>query len=84
MSAHLRKRTLILSGHDTSVALEPEFWDVLDDIAADNRQSVPVLVATIDAKRTPPQSLASALRVHALTTVISRHASQTALQENSP
>ncbi|KAA8430805.1 ribbon-helix-helix domain-containing protein, partial [Acetobacter sp. DmW_125123] len=27
MSRHLRKRSLILAGHDTSVALEPTFWD---------------------------------------------------------
>jgi hypothetical protein len=30
----LVKRSVLLSGHATSVALEPEFWAVLDAIAA--------------------------------------------------
>ncbi|MFT8474263.1 MAG: ribbon-helix-helix domain-containing protein [Acetobacter orientalis] len=66
MSAHLRKRSLILSGHDTSVALENEFWQVLEHCAAQKKQLLPALVASIDAARTPSQSLASALRVFAL------------------
>nr|WP_298797177.1 ribbon-helix-helix domain-containing protein [uncultured Acetobacter sp.] len=66
MSAHLRKRSLILSGHDTSVALEPEFWHVLDDMARERRQPLPVLVARLDTERPPGQSLASFLRVQAL------------------
>ncbi|CEF41535.1 hypothetical protein ASN_2234 [Acetobacter senegalensis] len=66
MSSHLRKRSLILSGHDTSVALEPDFWDVLEEMADACQQPLPVLVARVDAERLPPRSLASALRVHAL------------------
>ncbi|KXV17813.1 hypothetical protein AD933_04025 [Acetobacter malorum] len=66
MSAHLRKRSLILSGHDTSVALEPEFWQVLEDMARDHDQPLPVLVAQLDTERRPIQSLASFLRVQAL------------------
>lgn len=66
MSAHLRKRTLILSGHDTSVALEPEFWEVLEDVAQSHKLALPALVAKVDSARTPPHSLASALRVYAL------------------
>ena len=30
----LKKRSVSLSGHATSVALEAEFWAVLDEIAA--------------------------------------------------
>lgn len=63
MSAHLRKRSLILSGHDTSVALEPEFWRVLEDMARQHQQPLPVLVAQMDTERPPFQSLASFLRV---------------------
>lgn len=66
MSAHLRKRSLILSGHDTSVALEPEFWQVLEDMARAHNQPLPVLVAQLDTERRPIQSLASFLRVQAL------------------
>lgn len=70
MSAHLRKRSLILSGHDTSVALETEFWQVLENIAKQKKQPLPMLVATVDSARAPTQSLASALRVYALKSVL--------------
>jgi predicted DNA-binding ribbon-helix-helix protein len=60
----LQKRTLRLAQHNTSVALEPEFWSALEQFAQMRGQTVPQLVATIDAARTSP--LASALRVHVL------------------
>lgn len=63
----LVKRSLSLSGHRTSVALEPEFWKVLDQMATERALSFAALVASIDAKRTPDRPLASALRVAALT-----------------
>lgn len=66
MSLHLKKRSLILAGHDTSVALEPAFWAVLDQAAAQNDQGLALLVTQIDAARLPGQSLASALRVFTL------------------
>ena len=62
----LIKRSLSLSGHRTSVALEPEFWAVLDQMATERTLSFAALVASIDAKRTPDRPLASALRVAAL------------------
>ena len=39
--ATLKKRSLLLSGHATSIALEPEFWAVLDAMAAANAPSPP-------------------------------------------
>ena len=66
MSLHLKKRSLILAGHDTSVALEPAFWAVLDQAATQDGQGRALLVTRIDAARLPGQSLASALRVFAL------------------
>ena len=65
-AAWLRKRSLSLSGHRTSVALEPEFWQALDRIAAAEGIALPALVARIDAERDPRHPLASALRIHAL------------------
>ncbi|MEI9995525.1 MAG: ribbon-helix-helix domain-containing protein [Rhizomicrobium sp.] len=59
----LRKRSFSLSGHRTSVALEPEFWAVLEREAAGT--SLAALVARIDAAR-GERPLASALRLHAL------------------
>lgn len=64
---HLRKRSFRLAGHRTSVALEPEFWVVLEALAARHGLSLAALVAGVDAARPVPDlPLASALRVHAL------------------
>ncbi|NHN89155.1 ribbon-helix-helix domain-containing protein [Acetobacter conturbans] len=66
MTGHLLKRSLILSGHGTSVALEPEFWGVLDSMAAQKGVTIGRLVESIDETRDPARPLASALRVAAL------------------
>ncbi len=62
----LRKRSFSLSGHRTSIALEPEFWRALEAEARARGQSLSALVGAIDGARTPEQPLASSLRVHAL------------------
>jgi predicted DNA-binding ribbon-helix-helix protein len=61
----LKKRSVSLSGHATSVALEVEFWAVLDGIAAAGGLSQAGLMKRIDERRgrTP---LASACRLLAL------------------
>ncbi|MFN4297001.1 MAG: ribbon-helix-helix domain-containing protein [Brevundimonas sp.] len=61
----LKKRSVQLSGHATSVALEPEFWAVLDEIAAHDGLTPPALLARIDAER-GRRPLASACRITAL------------------
>mgnify|MGYP003365180441 CR=1 FL=1 len=66
MSGGLVKRSLILSGHRTSVALESEFWAALEGMARARAMGLPALIATIDAARDPARPLASALRVAAL------------------
>ncbi|MBU8546556.1 MULTISPECIES: ribbon-helix-helix domain-containing protein [Roseomonadaceae] len=64
---HLRKRSFRLAGHRTSVALEPEFWTVLEAAAQQQGLSLAALVAAVDAARPDPTlPLASALRVEAL------------------
>ena len=63
--ARLQKRSLVLAGHGTSLALEPEFWAVLTSLAAARRLSLAALIATIDAER-GARPLASACRVAAL------------------
>ncbi len=65
-SHFLVKRSLTLSGHRTSVALEPEFWDALAAIAARHGRTLAALVAETDAARGDARPLASALRVRAL------------------
>lgn len=61
----LVKRSVSLSGHATSVALEPAFWAVLDGIGAARGLSHAGLMKRIDETRgrTP---LASACRLLAL------------------
>ena len=61
----LRKRSVSLSGHATSVALEPQFWTVLDEIATQLDLTQAGLMKRIDERRgrTP---LASACRLLAL------------------
>jgi predicted DNA-binding ribbon-helix-helix protein len=60
------KRSFSLAGHRTSVALEAEFWAVLQRMAVARGQSMSALVAAVDGARTPDRPLASALRVMAL------------------
>ena len=61
----LKKRSLSLSGHRTSVALEPEFWAVIEQGAQRDGKALAALVAQIDASR-GERPLASALRLYAL------------------
>lgn len=61
----LRKRSVLLAGHATSIALEPEFWTVIDDMARARGLSLAGLVLDIDAGR-GDRPLASACRVAAL------------------
>jgi predicted DNA-binding ribbon-helix-helix protein len=61
----LRKRSFSISGHRTSVALEPEFWAELETEAREKTLSLAALVALVDAGR-GSCNLASALRVHVL------------------
>ncbi len=64
----LKKRSFSLSGHRTSVALEAEFWAVIDVQVRKSGRSLAAFVADIDARR-GPRPLASALRLHALAAV---------------
>ena len=65
LMAGLRKRSVLLAGHATSIALEPEFWAVLAEMAAGQGSSLASLVVSIDAER-HDRPLASACRVAAL------------------
>jgi predicted DNA-binding ribbon-helix-helix protein len=68
----LRKRSVLLSGHATSIALEPEFWAVLDDMASAEGVSLAALIGRIDDERAG-SGLASACRLAALKFVQARH-----------
>lgn len=64
------KRSLSLSGHRTSLALEPEFWAVLDAACREDGKALAALIREIDEDRAAhgaAQPLSSAVRVWALT-----------------
>lgn len=73
----LVKRSMTIAAHRTSLALEPEFWSVLDDCARRENTTAPQLIARIDRERAqshPDRPLASAARVYALQEVLKREA----------
>ena len=61
----LKKRSFSLSGHRTSVALEEEFWAIIEAEARRDRAQSRCIVSGIDGAR-GPRPLASALRLAAL------------------
>ena len=62
--ATIKKRSVLIAGHATSLSLEPEFWSALQEIARLRGVSLNRLVASIDVGRTG--NLSSALRVFVL------------------
>ncbi len=64
---HLLKRSFRLAGHRTSVALEAEFWQALEDVAGRRGKTLAALVEELDSGRAETaRPLASTLRVFAL------------------
>jgi len=61
----MKKRSVTLKGHRTSISLEGEFWAGLDDIAAAQNSSLQKIVESVDASR-GSANLSSALRVFVL------------------
>ncbi len=61
----MRKRSVTIRGHRTSVSLEAAFWAALRETAASENKTVAALVAEIDALR-GSEPLSSAIRVHLL------------------
>jgi predicted DNA-binding ribbon-helix-helix protein len=60
------KRSVTIAGHETSVSLEPIFWDALKQAAAELDLPVNALIAQIDLARITndaPSNLGSAIRI---------------------
>ena len=65
----LKKRSVNIAGHSTSVTLEQAFWDALRDAAAQRGLSISTLIAEIDLARAGDSgapNLSSAIRVYLL------------------
>jgi len=60
------KRSVTIAGHETSISLEPMFWQALERAAEDEQLPVNALIAQIDVERldTPggAPNLTSAIR----------------------
>jgi predicted DNA-binding ribbon-helix-helix protein len=66
------KRSVTIAGHQTSISLEPAFWEALEAAATDLALPLNALVAAIDHARIQaedPPNLASAIR----TWLLDRH-----------
>ena len=63
MKSVVVKRSVVISGHKTSVSLEDEFWNGLKEIAKTQYASLSNMVGEIDKKRNRatylPQSVCS-------------------------
>lgn len=69
----LVKRSVSLHGHRTSLALEPEFWRVVETAAKSRNMSLAGLIAEIDDTREPDDALSSSVRVWALNSVLEQN-----------
>jgi predicted DNA-binding ribbon-helix-helix protein len=68
----LRRRSVTIAGHRTSVSLEDPFWDQLKRLANERSISIAQIVAEVDKGR--GGNLSSALRVFVLQEVLKRDA----------
>lgn len=60
----LKKHSVVIAGHQTSITLENIFWSKLKDIARNDAKSLKALITEIDKTRTT--NLSSAIRVYIL------------------
>ncbi|MEQ8603319.1 MAG: ribbon-helix-helix domain-containing protein [Marivibrio sp.] len=63
-AAEIKKRSVVIAGHRTSISLENAFWDALRDLATARDLSVNQLVTEIDRGRRG--NLSSAIRTYVL------------------
>lgn len=56
---------IIANRHQTSISLEEEFWQELQDIAKEKKSTINQLITEIDSKR-EHENLSSAIRVYIL------------------
>jgi predicted DNA-binding ribbon-helix-helix protein len=61
----MEKRSLSISGHRTSIALEPEFWAALEQMASEQQLPMAALIRQIDQDRATT-NLSSASRLAVL------------------
>ncbi|MAZ98334.1 MAG: aryl-sulfate sulfotransferase [Rhodospirillaceae bacterium] len=70
-SKDIKKRSVTISGHPTSISIETEFWDILKSIATRQEISINDLLSRIDDGR--EGNLSSATRIYILKDLISEN-----------
>ena len=60
----VRKRSITIAGHRTSISMEQPFWKALQEIATLRGQSMSAVITEIDAQSTG--NLSSAIRLFVL------------------
>jgi predicted DNA-binding ribbon-helix-helix protein len=65
MPSPVRKRSVVVSRHKTSVSLEEPFWQALREIAAEREMTTSALLSSIASKR-GESNLSSAVRLAVL------------------
>lgn len=65
MASPVKKRSIVIAGHKTSVSLEDDFWSGVKEIAKISNTSIEAVVANIDASRLDG-NLSSAIRSRVL------------------
>ena len=48
MTGSIRKRSVVIAGHRTSISLEPEFWTALGEIAREQRSTISGVLLDIE------------------------------------
>ncbi|MBR3510953.1 MAG: ribbon-helix-helix domain-containing protein [Alphaproteobacteria bacterium] len=66
----MHKISVSLYGHQTSISLEQEFFDVLQKIAKQSNTSVASIIKNIDEQRLPGSNLSSEIRVWILKQIL--------------
>ncbi len=69
----MRKRSVTIDGHRTSISLEDAFWSELVLLARQRSVSLNMLVTEVDrARASEDVNLSSALRVHVLRELVTK------------
>jgi len=59
----MKKISVSLSGHQTSISLENEFFELLKKFAKESETSVANIIKSIDENRKPDSNLSSEIRI---------------------
>ena len=67
----IKKHSITLKGHPTSITLENIFWRTLSDIANEKSKTVSQILNEIDSKRSG--NLSSAVRIYVLRHILKQN-----------